>query len=93
MKYIGGLVLVLLLLMGLVVTVIWASDGRPGQGRMGPPPEAIEACKGKTEGAAVEFKDPRGQSVKAICRSCNSSLAAVPEGFGPPPPSTNQASP
>jgi hypothetical protein len=88
MKYVAGLILIFFLLVGMVVTVTWSFEGSPldqGQGRIGPPPEAIEVCKGKTEGASVEFKDPRGQSLKATCRSMNGSLAAVPEGFGSPP--------
>ena len=43
---------------------------------MGSPPEAIEACKDKTEGDAVEFVTPRGDKVKAICR-----MTALPETF------------
>jgi hypothetical protein len=70
---------------------VWAIDGPPGRGgKMGPPPEAIEACNGKTEGDAVEFTTPRGDKVKAICRQMDGQLVAVPEGDfrGPkaPPP-------
>jgi Spy/CpxP family protein refolding chaperone len=43
---------------------------------MGPPSEAIEACKGKTEGTEVEFTTRRGDKVKATCR-----MMPVPEGF------------
>ncbi len=39
----------------------------PQQGRRGPPQEAFDACKGKSEGDAVEVKSPRGQ-VKGVCR-------------------------
>jgi hypothetical protein len=36
--------------------------------RRGPPPEALEACKGKAAGAAVEMTTPRGDVVKGTCR-------------------------
>lgn len=36
--------------------------------RPGPPPEALEACKGKAAGAAVEMTTPRGDTVKGVCR-------------------------
>lgn len=54
----------------------WAFGGGRGEGRMGPPSEAIEACKGKTEGTEVEFSSRRGDKVKATCR-----MMPVPEGF------------
>lgn len=64
-----------------------AQDGGPppdGQ-RRGPPPEAIAACKGKAEGAKVEFTGRRGEKVKGVCKKMRDVMAAVPEG-GPPPP-------
>jgi Spy/CpxP family protein refolding chaperone len=44
---------------------------------MGPPSEALEACKGKAEGTVVEFLNRRGDKVAATCR-----MMPVPEGFG-----------
>lgn len=38
------------------------------QRRPGPPPEALEACKGKAAGTVVEMKTPRGDTVKGVCR-------------------------
>jgi len=71
----------LLLLIGSAPAVVLAFDGPSGRGdRMGPPPEAIEACKGKTEGDAVEFTTPRGDKVTATCKLVDSQLVAVPEG-------------
>jgi Spy/CpxP family protein refolding chaperone len=35
---------------------------------MGPPTEAIEACKGKAEGTEVDFTNRRGDKVTATCR-------------------------
>ena len=80
-----------LLLIGSASTAIWAMDGPPDSGRhMGPPPEAIEACKDKSEGAAVEFTGPRGEKIKATCKQIEGQLVAVPDGGfrGPkaPPP-------
>lgn len=55
------------------------------QGRMKPPPEAIAACQGKTEGTSVQFTTPRGDTLKGICRPFEGVLAAMPERGGPPP--------
>lgn len=46
---------------------------RPQQGgaehqRRGPPPEALEACRGKSAGSAAEMKTPRGDVVKGKCQ-------------------------
>jgi hypothetical protein len=41
-----------------------------GQGhgrRMGPPPEAIAACDGQSEGAACSFETPRGDTLEGTC--------------------------
>jgi len=46
--------------------------------RHGPPPEAVAACKGKPEGAAVEMKTPRGDMLKGTCR-----MVMVPDHDGP----------
>jgi len=54
----------------------------PAGGR--PPQEAIDACKGKSEGTSVEFTTPRG-TLKGTCKSMNGQLVAVPEGGAPPP--------
>jgi hypothetical protein len=62
-------------------------DGPPPDGKPpGPPPEAIAACKGKAEGAKVEFKGRRGETVKGSCKKMRDVVAAVPEGGPPPPP-------
>ncbi len=72
-----GTVMSLILLFVSTSVSVWAMDGPPVRGeKMGPPPGAIEACKGKTEGDAVEFTTPRGDKVRATCR-----LMAVPEDF------------
>ncbi len=47
----------------------------PGKG---PPPEAYEACKEKSEGATVEMTTPRGDTIKATCKLINGQLVAVP---------------
>lgn len=71
----------LLLLIGSTSAVVYAMDGSPGPGRrMGPPPEAVEACKDKNEGAKVEITNPRGEKINATCKQINSQLVAVPEG-------------
>ena len=71
-----------------------ANDPPPARGgHMGPPREAFEACKGKSEGSAVEFTNRRGEKVKATCTEIDGQLRAVPEGgpsgpMGMPPDAT-----
>jgi hypothetical protein len=48
--------------------------------RHGPPPEAIEACKGKADGTAVEMKTRRGDLVKGTCR-----MVMIPDHDGNAP--------
>ena len=49
-----------------------APGPRPGEGgkeqHRGPPPEALEVCKGKAAGTTVEMTTPRGDVVKGTCR-------------------------
>ncbi len=53
----------------------WAT---PPQGKA-PPPEAIEACEGKSEGEAVTFETRHGHTLSATCQTIENQLAAVPE--------------
>ncbi len=75
----------------LALTQVTACAGKEaprghGPGHHGPPPEAIEACKGHAEGDKVTFITPRGDEVTGICRKMPEKLIAVPEGtpFGKP---------
>jgi hypothetical protein len=58
----------------------------------GPPPEAIAACKGKAEDAAVSFTGRSGEALTGTCQTTNGVLAARPaggpggSGKRPPPP-------
>jgi hypothetical protein len=49
-------------------------QGGPGGGehRRGPPPEAVDACKGKAAGAVCNFTDREGEKLTGTC-------------FAPPP--------
>lgn len=70
-----------LLLLTFISQVAWA-EGRSyermdqdqtqtqgmGRGpRRGPPPEAIAACEGQSEGAACSFETPRGDTLEGTC--------------------------
>jgi hypothetical protein len=89
-------VAVFALLLGIALATVWASDQGPGQrGPKGPPLEALEACKGKSEGAEVQFEGMRGAKVEATCKTIGGQLVAVPKG-GPPgqnmsPPGRSQS--
>lgn len=55
-----------------------------GERPPGPPPEAMAACQGKSEGSKVTFKARNGESMEGVCRMLDGKLAAVPTN--PPPP-------
>lgn len=75
-------------LAGLSLTAAAQNDGPPPDGKPpGPPPEAVAACKGKTEGAKVEFTGRNGEKMSGTCKKMGDVLAAWPEGGPPPPPS------
>jgi hypothetical protein len=86
-KLITGTVLILLLLLGGFSVTQAEEMNRPPkpEGRMKPPPEAIAACKDKSEGTAVQFTTSRGDTIKGVCRQFDGVLAAMPERGGPPP--------
>ena len=58
----------------------------PGGQPPGPPPEAVEACKGKTEGTSVSFKGRQGETFSGTCQLANGVLAARPTGGSGQPP-------
>lgn len=77
-------ILILLVLMPVAGCAENSARDKKG-GPQGPPPEAIDACKGKKEGDIVTFAGRQGESLKATCMSRQGLLAAVPERKGPPP--------
>lgn len=85
-KFIIGMMLIFILLSGCVWAAQAEETNSPSQpqGRMKPPPEAIAACKEKSEGDAVQFTTPRGDMLKGICRKFEGVLAAMPEHGAPP---------
>ncbi|MGZ3273233.1 MAG: hypothetical protein ACXU82_03120 [Caulobacteraceae bacterium] len=58
--------------------------GPPGEGaRRRPPAQAFADCRGKTEGAAVQHRTPRGDVVAAVCMQTPEGLAARPDRLPP----------
>lgn len=55
-------------------------SGGPGGRPPGPPPEAVAACKGKSEGSEVSFTGRNGETLTGTCRSFDGQLAAMPKG-------------
>ncbi|WP_304131289.1 hypothetical protein [Mesonia mobilis] len=47
-----------------------------------PPPEAIEACDGQSEGDSVSFESPHGDTLEGVCAYVDEQLVAVPENRG-----------
>lgn len=76
-------VLLLTLTILLPATLYAFGGGKSGgQGRQqGPPPEAIEACEGKSVGDSVEFTGRRGEALEATCQEKDGQLAAVPDNM------------
>lgn len=68
----------LLILLGLSQST-WSM---PPKGN-GPPPEAIEACEGKSEGDSVSFETRRGDILEGTCRTIEEQLVAVPNNHKP----------
>jgi hypothetical protein len=54
----------------------------PGGAPPGPPPEAVAACKGKTEGTTVSFTGRAGETFSGTCQNVGGVLAARPAGGG-----------
>lgn len=52
-----------------------SQDGRPA----GPPPEAFEACAGKSEGDTADLTTPDGETVSGTCQSLEGELVLVLE--------------
>jgi len=89
-KFISRITLIFILMIGSV----WAAQAEEmnsppePQGSMKPPPEAIAACKGKSEGTFVQFTTSRGDTLKGVCRQVEGVMAAMPpSGAGAPQPS------
>lgn len=83
-----------LMLGTLSVSAAMAQGQRPPD-RRGPPPEAYQACEGKTEGTTVTLTMPDGKTLQGICRTSHGNdssagtLVAMPAErppAGEPPP-------
>jgi hypothetical protein len=84
------IMLIVLLMTGGVITAQATNSPPKPQGRMKPPPEAIAACKGKSEGTSVQFTSPRGDTFTGVCKLFEGVLTAMPER-GTPPPKDNKS--
>lgn len=75
-----GLKKVILLLVFLTALVPMTSfAGNRGGGRPeGPPPEAVEACEGKSVGDSVQFEGRRGDKIEATCKEIDGQIVAFP---------------
>ncbi|MCP4747269.1 MAG: hypothetical protein GY874_14185 [Desulfobacteraceae bacterium] len=51
--------------------------------RQGPPPEAYEACEGKSAGETAQFTDARGETLTGTCEQEGDQLVLRPEGQEP----------
>lgn len=67
----------------IMITSFAGSDNNQEVGRLGPPTEAIEVCKGRVAGESVEFIDPQGEIILANCREIKGQLTAFPEEMPP----------
>ena len=63
--------IVFVLLAICAITHVFVSDAfsqERGMRRHGPPPEAYEACEGKSAGVEAELITPRGETVTGTCK-------------------------
>jgi hypothetical protein len=74
-------VVCMMVLASVVPMTSWAYGEKSKGDRKGPPPEAIEACEGKSAGDSVEFSGRRGEKLSATCEERRGQLVAVPEGM------------
>jgi len=73
-------VAIMLALVGLTPTFGWTDNAADGGRRPPEPPQqAIDACKEKSEGTAVEMTTPRGDTMQAVCKKIGDQLVAEPE--------------
>ena len=73
----------LLALLGLLQSPALANSGRGERehpGHSGPPPEAIEACRDKSDGDTMEFTTPNGDRVSAYGKRFGGRIATTPKG-------------
>ena len=85
-KFGRNTMLAVLVLVGLIPAAGWANIQEAGRRRPPEPPQqAFDACLEKSEGTTVEMTTPQGGTMKAVCKTFGSRLAAVPEGGAPPP--------
>lgn len=78
-----AIVILMFALLPIVATPVYSNNQQSRGPQGGPPPEAIKACEGKSEGATTSFKGRRGETLEATCKKIEGQLAAVPAG-GPP---------
>ena len=76
--------IVFVLLASCAITHVFVRDafsqGRGMRGH-GPPPEAYEACEGKSVGDEAEFVNPRGETVTGTCEQRGDQLILLPDNF------------
>ena len=89
--------IVFVLLAICAITNVFVSDAfsqERGIRRQGPPPEAYEACEGKSAGDEAELITPRGETVTGTCEEEGDQLVLRPDNpkgrsggrrHGPPP--------
>ena len=46
--------------------------------RRGPPPEAFEACEGKSEGDSAEFEGRDGEAIPGVCEERDGTMVLRP---------------
>jgi len=75
--------ILVLLLAGLATTA--SAQTGPGGGRRGPPPQAIQACEGKSANDSCSFTGRNDETLTGICSAPPgvAVLACTPAG-GPP---------
>ena len=68
------------------VTILFATHMAQADDRRGPPPEAFEACEGKSEGDSAEFEGRDGEAITGTCEEKDGTMVLRPDN----PPSRDQ---
>ena len=79
-------IIIFIVMFGLCAATAFGADTDQQRSRgrhQGPPPEAYEACEGKSEGDTAEFVSPHGDTVTGTCEQEGDRLVLRPDN--PPP--------
>lgn len=88
-----GIVIAILSIFSINAFGADSSSQRTGSRRHGPPPEAYEACEGKTAGDTAEVVTPNGDTITGTCEEEGDTLVLKPDNIQGGPGGKHHAPP